>query len=376
MAHEVFNWQINRKMTYWYPEHRPARQFAGVFDTNKCIACQTCSLACKTTWTSGKGQELMFWNNVETKPWGGYPTAWDVKILSLLGPQKWGEEEYEGTTVFEAAPKGERVLQYSPEDEDWGNVNLGEDECSGIIEKGAHLKLPHAVWSFYLQRICNHCTYPACLAACPRSAIYKRQEDGVVLIDQKRCRGHRECLKACPYKRIFFNVVTGTSEKCIACYPSLESGRRNRCFETCIGKIRLQGWISLPEKAREDNPVDFLVHIRKVALPFYPQFGTEPNVYYIPPIHVDPIFLRQMFGPGVDKAIATYRNAKDDPELLGLLLLQGSSDRIIERFKVKNGMAIGYTAKGAEIVRVPLKEPLYVRPYHDVALGVHRLNVT
>jgi nitrate reductase beta subunit len=83
-----------------------------------------------------------------------------------------------------------------------------------------------------------------------------------------------------------------------------------------------------------------------------------------------------MFGPGVDKAIATYKKAKNDPELLGLLLLQGSSDRIIERFKVKDGTAIGYTAKGAEIVRVPLKEPLYVRPYKDVALDVFRLNVT
>jgi nitrate reductase beta subunit len=376
MAHEVFNWQINRKMTYWYPEHRPRRQFAAVFDINKCIACQTCSLGCKTTWTSGKGQELMFWNNVETKPWGGYPTGWDVRILSLLGPQKWGAEEYEGATIFEAAPKGERVLQYSPEDEDWCNVNLGEDECSRVIEKGAYLKAPHATWFFYLQRICNHCTYPACLTACPRGAIYKRQEDGVVLIDQKNCRGHRECLKACPYKRIFFNVVTGTSEKCIACFPSLESGRCNLCFETCIGKIRLQGWINPPDKAQEDNPVDFLVHIRKVALPLYPQFGTEPNVYYIPPKHVDPVFSRQMFGPGVDKAIATYRNAKNDPELLGLLLLQGSSDRVIERFKVRGGMAIGYTAKGAEIVRVPLKEPLYVRPYLDVALNVHRFNVT
>ena len=51
----VYNWQIGREMSYWYPERRPKRQFAAVFDTNKCIACQTCTLACKTTWTSGKG---------------------------------------------------------------------------------------------------------------------------------------------------------------------------------------------------------------------------------------------------------------------------------------------------------------------------------
>ena len=75
----VYNWQIGREMSYWYPERHPKRQFAAVFDTNKCIACQTCTLACKTTWTSGKGQEYMLWNNVETKPYGFYPLGWDVK---------------------------------------------------------------------------------------------------------------------------------------------------------------------------------------------------------------------------------------------------------------------------------------------------------
>jgi nitrate reductase beta subunit len=70
----VYNWQLGREMSYWYPEKRPKRQFAAIFDTNKCIACQTCTLACKTTWTSGKGQEYMLWNNVETKP-GFYPSA-------------------------------------------------------------------------------------------------------------------------------------------------------------------------------------------------------------------------------------------------------------------------------------------------------------
>ena len=71
----VYNWQINRQMSYWYPESRPKRQLAAVFDINKCIACQTCTLACKTTWTSGKGQETMLWNNVESKPYGFYPLS-------------------------------------------------------------------------------------------------------------------------------------------------------------------------------------------------------------------------------------------------------------------------------------------------------------
>ncbi len=54
----------------------------------------------------------------------------------------------------------------------------------------------HKAWYFYLARLCNHCSYPACLTACPRTAIYKRPEDGIVLIDQKECRGYRKCVEA------------------------------------------------------------------------------------------------------------------------------------------------------------------------------------
>ncbi len=374
MGHQVFNWQINRKMNYWYPEHRPARQIGYVFDINKCIACQTCTLACKTTWTGGRGQEAMLWNNVETKPFGFYPTAWDVKLLEKLGAQSWGEDEYEGQTIFEAAPKGERMLGFRPEDEDWSYPNLGEDEVSEPIPAGMHLQGLQTSWMFYLARICNHCTYPACLAGCPRMAIYKRPEDGIVLVDQRNCRGHRECVRACPYKKVFFNTVTGTSEKCIGCFPKIESGFQPQCVTHCIGKIRLQGFVNPPDRMREDNPIDYLVHVKKLALPLYPQFGLEPNVYYMPPIHVPRRVLRMMFGPAAEKAVETYRSAAEDPKLLGAMLLFGSTERILHSFKVANDFAIGFDEKGAEISRVPLREPIYVRPYHDQARGVYRHN--
>ena len=70
---EVYNWQLGRRMSYPYEESHPDRQFAFVFNINRCIACQTCSMACKSTWTWSRGQEFMWWNNVETKPYGGYP---------------------------------------------------------------------------------------------------------------------------------------------------------------------------------------------------------------------------------------------------------------------------------------------------------------
>jgi nitrate reductase beta subunit len=370
----VYNWQIGREMSYWYPEARPKRQFAAVFDINKCIECQTCTLACKTTWTSGKGQEYMLWNNVETKPYGFYPLGWDLKLLKELGPQPWEGKRYDGRTIFEAASPGERVLGWRPDELDFATPNVGEDDCAGTIENGASLQVPHAIWFFYLARICNHCTYPACLASCPRGAIYKRPEDGIVLVDQGRCRGYQECVKGCPYKKVFYNPMTGTSEKCIACFPKMEAGLQPQCFVNCIGKIRLAGYVSKPEKAQADNPIDYLVHVRKVALPLFPQFGLEPNVYYIPPVHVPLPFLHQMFGPGAAQAIKAYRAAATDPDLAGLLGLFGSTEQVIPRWRRQGDAVIGMDESRREILRVPMREPIYILPALDARYGVVRTN--
>jgi nitrate reductase beta subunit len=113
-----------------------------------------------------------------------------------------------------------------------------------------------------------------------------------------------------------------------------------------------------------------------VALPLYPQFGLSVNIYYVPPVNVPPAYLRQMFGPGVENAIATYRKAKDDPELLGVLLLMGATDRWIEKFRVRDGQAFGYDKKGDEVARVPLKEPIHIRPLYDASRSVYRHNIT
>ncbi len=375
----VNNWQLGREMSYWYPESRPQKQFAAVFDTNKCIACQTCTLACKTTWTSGKGQEYMLWNNVETKPYGFYPLAWDLNLLEMLDGQQWSEKDgkqvYDGSTIFESAPAGERVLGWRPSDEDYAYPNVGEDDCAGGVDKGASFEGTHDMaWFYYLARICNHCTYPACLASCPRGSIYKRPEDGIVLVDQGRCRGYQECVRGCPYKKVFFNPMTSTSEKCIACYPKIEQGLAPQCFENCIGKIRMAGFLNTPDKAEADNPLDYLVHIKKVALPLFPQFGLEPNVYYIPPIHVPTTFTKQMFGPGVDKAVEVYKNGPNDQDLTSLLGLFGSSEKIMRKWKRVGDKAIGMDENGKELVNVPFKEPIHIRPAYDKLYQITRTN--
>ncbi len=363
---EVFNWQLNRPMQYPYDESRPQKQIAWIFDINKCIDCQTCTIACKSTWTSGGGQEYMLWNNVETKPYGFYPTGWDVKLMELLGPAQWQGDKYAGKTVFESPPTGERAKGFLFDSEHWAHPNLGEDEPVGAAERGTYInKMPHDMWFSYLARICNHCTYPACLAACPRQAIYKRPEDGIVLVDQSRCRGYQECASACPYKKTMFNNDTRVTEKCIACYPKIEQGLQPQCVVSCIGRIRIAGFISPPGTIDPKNPIDYLVKVKKVAVPLYPQTGTEPNVYYIPPVHTSRDYLRQMFGPGADAAVDTYTKTQEDPEMLGLFMLFGTTEHIIRQFEVKDDVAIGYDEKGVELVRVPVREPSVVHTYFD-----------
>jgi nitrate reductase beta subunit len=414
---KVYNWQLGRDMDFPYEGAYPKRQFAFVFNINRCIACQSCTMACKSTWTFSKGQEQMWWANVETKPYGGYPQFWDVKILDLLekanpGGQIWSGQpaddrkapygRFAGKTIFEAAqrtlvPDSARVLGYLPSDEEWNSPNIYEDTPVGkkgvpnrYDEEGVTLP-EHKTWFFYLARICNHCTYPACLAACPRKAIYKRPEDGIVLIDQRECRGYRKCVEACPYKKSMYRGNTRVSEKCIACYPRIEgkdpesAGQpmETRCMAACIGQMRLQGLVKLnPDGSwAEDrqHPLYYLVHVAKVALPLYPQLGTAPNGFYIPPRWVPRPYLRQMFGPGVDEAMERY--TYPDRELLAVLQLFRRSNRIIFRYEIEEGpkiyeatlrgrkitlyndTVIAFGQDGKEIFRTTVEEPVHVRPH-------------
>jgi nitrate reductase beta subunit len=371
------NWQLGREMDYPYEAPPPRRQVAYVFDTNKCIECQTCTVACKTCWTSGKGQETIFWNNVETKPYGGYPMGWDLKLLGEMDPIRWSAKgRLESKTIFEMDSAADPPRGHRPTVEDYSAPNLGEDDITGAADRGAYFAGVHPMWMFYLARICNHCDNPACLAACPRKAIYKRDEDGIVLVDQERCRGYQECIRACPYKKVFHNVISRVSEKCIGCYPRVEKGDVALCVESCIGKIRLHGFLTTTEAPREENPLDYIVKIRRLALPLYPQYGTGPNVYYIPPIHVPNGFLEQLFGPGVERSKEMYRSLKADRKLLGALLLFGATNRIITRFEVHDEEVLGWDVDGKEVARVPFTEGHVVREPYDSRFGVYRHNTT
>ena len=402
---KVHNWQIGREMDYRYDAAYPQRQFAAVFNINRCIACQTCTFACKSTWTFSRGQEEIWWNNVETKPFGGYPRNWDAQLLQIMdesnpGKQTWtagGQStakapygRFDGKTIFEMADGQKEVVKgYLPKDDEWSAPNMYEDTATSFPDKGTSLPT-HSAWFFYLQRICNHCAYPACLAACPRQAVYKRPEDGIVLLDQERCRGYRKCVSACPYKKTMYRPSTRTSEKCIACYLRVEGTdpltdnipTETRCMLACPGKIRLQGLVKVNQDGiwAEDpkNPLYYLVQQEKVALPLYPQFGTQPNVYYIPPRWAPRPYLQQMFGPGVEQAIQAYMNPSR--KLLAVLQLFRATRKIVFSFdmvegpkveevrvgnavrEIFNDTVVGFDSQGKEIIRVSVQEPFIERP--------------
>ena len=370
----VYNWQIGREMSYWYPDSRPKKQFAAVFDINKCIACQTCTLACKTTWTSGRGQEYMLWNNVESKPYGCYPLAWDLKLLEMINGGDWKGKQYAGQTIFESAPAGERVLGWRPESQDYANPNVGEDDCTGQVDHGASISMPHMNWFFYLARICNHCTYPGCLASCPRGSIYKRPEDGIVLVDQGRCRGYQECVRGCPYKKVFFNALSGTSEKCIACYPKIEQGIQPQCFVNCIGKIRLAGLS--PNRSRRvptTRSITWCTSGKSRCRCSRSSGWSRTSTTFRPSTCPTP-FTQQLFGPGVEEAVKTYRNAPNDKDLSSLLCLFGSSEMVMPRWKRQGDSAIGLGENGAPLAQVPLNEPVHIRPAFDKLYQIQRTN--
>ena len=268
-------------------------QMSMMFHLDKCIGCHTCSISCKNMWTSRKGTEYMWWNNVETKPGTGYPYKWEdqkkykggwiyendklklnlggrAKILSTIfhnpsmpqlddyyEPWTYEYDKLFDSEMSDVQPTARTISMISgkPIDVSYG-PNWDDDLAGSEIyakndlnltgltdsEKEQLQELDRLVF-FYLPRICNHCINASCVAACPSGAIYKRGEDGIVLVNQQKCRGWRMCISGCPYKKVYFNWRTGKSEKCILCYPKLESGQVPNCFHTCVGRIRYLGLI-------------------------------------------------------------------------------------------------------------------------------------
>ncbi len=139
-----------------------------------------------------------------------------------------------------------------------------------VWEKGDY---PDVALSF-LPRLCNHCDDPPCVDVCPVTATFKI-EDGTVIIDDEECIGCAYCVQACPYDMRYINPTTKTADKCDFCRARYSDGLLPACVTTCIGNARIFGDLDDPEsevsQMIKNNPVQVL----------YPEYGTEPNIYYI-----------------------------------------------------------------------------------------------
>jgi nitrate reductase beta subunit len=352
-------------------------QMAMVMNLDKCIGCHTCSVTCKQAWTNRTGVEYVWFNNVETRPGQGYPRryedqetwrgGWTLnrrgrlalkgggrlrKLLTIFSNPKLPsiQDYYEPWTydyeTLTNAPLQEHTPVARPRslisgqdmkiswsanwDDDLGGApdHGDKDVLLGSIADKVKFEFEQT-FMFYLPRICEHCLNPSCAASCPSGAIYKRTEDGIVLVDQDRCRGWRMCVSGCPYKKVYFNHRTGKAEKCTFCFPRVEVGIPTVCSETCVGRLRYIGlmlydadrvldaastvdehdlyeaqrrvfldpndpavvaaaesagiprdWID----AAQRSPVYALINTYRVALPLHPEYRTMPMVWYIPPL--------------------------------------------------------------------------------------------
>ena len=427
-----------------------------VFHLDKCIGCHTCSIACKNIWTDRKGAEYQWWNNVETKPGTGYPSKWedqeiyrggwernDAGRIHLKGAGKQKgllnifhnpnmpsvEDYYEPFTydylnLIEAPPGDDQptarpvsLITGEPMD-----VKMGpnwDDDLSGTpdyarndpnlerltpAEREAMFQLERMAF-FYLPRICNHCLNPACVASCPSGAIYKRGEDGIVLINQKVCRAWRMCVTACPYKKSYYNWHTGKSEKCILCFPRMEAGYAPACMHSCVGRIRYLGVmlydadrieaaasaenedlvarqleilmdpfddkvIAAAEangiadstiEAAQNSPTYKFVKEWGMALPLHPEFRTLPMLFYVPPLLPVMASVTQSDGEQKEKLNPIAKTWTDD------WLYDTSTEELwgtIEqaRFPLKY-MASMFSAGDTAVVSLRLKKLMAVRMY-------------
>ncbi|MBR2834806.1 MAG: 4Fe-4S dicluster domain-containing protein [Coriobacteriales bacterium] len=122
--------------------------------------------------------------------------------------------------------------------------------------------------------LCNHCSNPACVAACPTGAMAKDPETGIVSPDAEVCIGCSACVEACPYGAPVINFITGKSSKCTFCMERSTEGYEPYCVAACPANARIFGDLNDPQS-------EVAQLVAAGAMPWNPEANTEPNVYYI-----------------------------------------------------------------------------------------------
>jgi Fe-S-cluster-containing dehydrogenase component len=210
------------------PERPAARRMGLVIDLDTCVGCQACVVHCKEWNTSSTASPL-----ADTDPYGLEPSgAW----LN-------------------------RVHGFEVDDSETGS-------CGRTV---------------HFPRSCLHCENAACVTVCPTGASYKREEDGIVLVDEAKCIGCGLCAWACPYGAREMDGVAKVMKKCTLCIDRIYNEhlpveeREPACVRTCPARARHFGDLGDAESA-----VSKLVAERE-GVPLMPELGYRPTNRFLPP---------------------------------------------------------------------------------------------
>ncbi len=211
-------------------------QWAFGVDAEKCIGCLRCVEACKTE------------NNVA--PDAHHFRTWVERYVTLEGEDK-------ARVDSQADP-----------------VNIEASGSEGRYRFANRYKDAKVEKAFFVPKLCNHCTNPACVQVCPTGATYKTA-DGVVVIDHTYCIGCQYCVQACPYGARFFNEEKNVTDKCTWCYHRITKGLQPACVEVCPVGARIFG-----DRSDKQSSISQFIQNNRVHV-LRPETGNAPNVFYV-----------------------------------------------------------------------------------------------
>jgi len=135
----------------------------------------------------------------------------------------------------------------------------------------------------HFPKACLHCENAACVTVCPTGASYKRDQDGIVLVDEDKCIGCGLCAWACPYGARELDDVGGVMKKCTLCIDRiynetlLPEEREPACVAGCPARA-----LHFGDFADQTSIVSRLTAERS-GYDLMPEMGYRPTNKYLPP---------------------------------------------------------------------------------------------